>query len=95
MFVNFQYRGLQHLELYDTLSIEAWLKLNVHFDCRYLELRNACTFRLVYIVLNVRDGIESKYTSIVFLIIFEILDIPQFGFDGRLLVLIVPVPGSS
>ena len=37
------------------------------FNCRYLELCNACTFRLVYIVLNARDGIESEYPSIVFL----------------------------
>ena len=68
MFVNFQYRGLNHLELYCTLTIKAWLKLNMHFDCRYQELSNACTFRLVYasIVLNVRDGMESKYPSIVF-----------------------------
>ena len=35
------------------------------FDCRYLELLNACILRLIYIVLNVRDGIESEYPSIV------------------------------
>ena len=32
------------------LSIEAWLKSSMHFDCRYLELLNACVFRLAYIV---------------------------------------------
>ena len=43
----------------------------MHFDCRYLELWNACIFRLDYIVLNVRDGIESEYPSIVFLSIYD------------------------
>ena len=42
----------------------------MQFDCRYLELWNACIFRLVYIiVLNVGDGMESEYPSIVFLTI--------------------------
>ena len=36
MVVTFQYRGLNHLDC--TLTIEAWLILNIHFDCRYLEL---------------------------------------------------------
>ena len=57
MLVNFQYRRLHHLEQYCTLTIEAWLKFNMHFDRRYLELWNACIFRLLYIVLNFRDGI--------------------------------------
>ena len=38
-----------------TLTIEAMLKSNKHFDCRYQELCNACIFRLVYIVLNVLE----------------------------------------
>ena len=38
MFANFKYRGFNHLEQYFTLTIEAWNKLNMHFDCRYLEL---------------------------------------------------------
>ena len=42
----------------------------MHFDCRYLELLTACIFILVYIVLNVRYVIESKYPSIVFPSIF-------------------------
>ena len=42
-------------------NIEAWLKLNIRFDYRYL------VFNLVFIVLNVRGGIESNYPSIVFL----------------------------
>ena len=122
MFVNFHYRGLIHLELYCTLIIEAWFKLNMHLDCRYVELWNACIvskhtapyayssgqssmrtlpphtaptgqqlyafrpphnlpgscmrrygtylqciFILICIVLNVRDGMESKYSSISFL----------------------------
>ena len=67
MHVTFQYRGLHHLDMYCTLIIEAWLKLNIHFDCRYLEVWNACIISLVFLVLNVRDGIESKYPSIVFL----------------------------
>ena len=67
MFVTFQYRGLHHLDLYCTLFIEVWLKSNIQFDCRYLELLNACIIGLVLIVLNVRDGTESKYPSIVFL----------------------------
>ena len=37
MFVKFQYRELRNLELYCTLTIEAWHKLNMHSDCRYLE----------------------------------------------------------
>ena len=36
--VAFQYRGLNHLELHGTLTIEAWLNQNNNFDCRYLEL---------------------------------------------------------
>ena len=71
MFVTFQYRGLNHLELYCTLTIKAWLKSDINFDCRYLELLNACIFSLVVIVLNVRDRNESKYPSIVFLSIFS------------------------
>ena len=71
MFVTFQHRGLHHLDLYCTLIIEAWLKLNIQFDCRYLELLNSCIIGLVFIVLNVRDGTESKYPSIVFLSIYK------------------------
>ena len=26
-------RGFNRLELYCTITIEAWLKLNLHFDC--------------------------------------------------------------
>ena len=67
MLVTFQYRGLHHLGMYCTLIIEAWLKSNIHFNCRYLELWHACIISLVFIVLNVREGTESKYPSIVFL----------------------------
>ena len=67
MFVTFQYRGFNHFELYCTLTIEVWLKLTIHFDCRYLELLNACIFSLVFIVLNARDRNKSKYPSDVFL----------------------------
>ena len=66
MFVTFQYRGLNDLELYCTLTIETWLKIN-----RYLELYNACIISLVSVALNVGDGIESKYSSIVFQSIFS------------------------
>ena len=38
MFATIQYRGLNHLDLYCILTIEAWPKLYVNFDCRYLEL---------------------------------------------------------
>ena len=48
-----------------TLTIEAWLKLIKHFDSRYLELLNACILILVYMLLNVRNGINFKYPSIV------------------------------
>ena len=72
MLVTFQYRELHHLDMYCTLSIEAWLKSNIHFDCRILELCNACIIGLVFIVLNDRGGTESKYPSIVFLSIFWI-----------------------
>ena len=47
MFANSQYRGLCHLELYCTLIIEAWLKINMSSDSRYLELSNACIYRSV------------------------------------------------
>ena len=67
MFVTFQYIGLHHLDMYCIFTIEAWLKSNIHFDCRYLELFNTCIISLVFIVLNVRDGTESKYPSIVLL----------------------------
>ena len=49
-----------------TITIEAWLKLNMHFDCRNLLLLNTCIFSLVFIVLNARDRNESKYPSFVF-----------------------------
>ena len=63
--------SMHHLDLYCSLIIEAWLKTNIRFDCRYLELWNACIISLLYIVLNVRDGTESKYHSIVFLSIHK------------------------
>ena len=66
MLVTFQYRGLYHLDMYCTLIIEAWLKSNIHFYCRYLEIWSACIISLVFIVLNVRDGTKSKYPSIIF-----------------------------
>ena len=53
--------------MYCTLIIEAWLKLTIQFDCRYLEQLNTCIIGLDCIVLYVRDGTESKYPSIVFL----------------------------
>ena len=64
--MTFQYRGLRHLGMYCTLIIESWLKSNFNFVCRYLELLNACIISLVFNVLNVRDGTESNYPSIVF-----------------------------
>ena len=39
----------------------------MHFDSRYLELLNACIFKLIYVLLNVGNGIEFQYPSIVFL----------------------------
>ena len=41
MFANFLYRGLDNLELYCILTIEAWRKLNMHFDnykCMHIEI---------------------------------------------------------
>ena len=58
------------MDLYCILIIEAWLKSNIHFDCKYLELWNACDISLGFIVLNVKDGTKYKYPSIVFLSIF-------------------------
>ena len=73
MFDTFQYRGFIKLELYCTLTTEALLRLNMHFDCRYLELLNACAISLVFfIVLNAVDRNEFKYHSIVFLSIHYI-----------------------
>ena len=66
MFVTFQNRRLNHLEMYRILTIEAWLNLNINFGYRYLELWTACIISLVFTVLNFRDEIESKYPSIVF-----------------------------
>ena len=80
MFVTFQFRGLYHLEQYCTLTIEARLILNIHLDCSYLELYNACIISLVFIVFNVRDGTESKYPSIVLLRI--LLHFIQMCFAG-------------
>ena len=54
------------MERHCTLTFEAWLKLHMHFDCTYLEISNACILKL-NIALNTRDGMESKYPSIVFL----------------------------
>ena len=73
--MTFQYRGLTNLELYCILTIEVCLKLDINFDCsRYPELLTACVFSLAFIVLNVRDDIESKYSSIVFLSIFNFMN---------------------
>ena len=74
MFVTFQYRGSTNLELYCNVTIEVWLKLDINFDCRYLELFTSCVFSLAFIVLNVRDEIESEYSSIVFLSIFNFMN---------------------
>ena len=54
-----------------TCSVLKSLKRDIHFDCRHLELWNAYIVNLVFIVLNVRDGTESKYPSFVFLSIFD------------------------
>ena len=50
MFENFEYTGLNHLELYCTLTIEAWLTL-------IAGIWNYEMHALVYIliVLNLRD----------------------------------------
>ena len=53
------------------ITIEAWFKSNINFDCRYLELWTVFIYSLVFIVLNVRDEIESQYHSIVFLCIWK------------------------
>ena len=42
----------------------------MHINCRYLELLNACIFKSVYVLLNVRNGKKFKYPSIVFLSIY-------------------------
>ena len=55
------------MDLYCTLFIKEWLKLNIQFDCRYPELLNACIIGFAFIVINIRHGTESKYHSIVFL----------------------------
>ena len=67
----FQYRVLNHLKLYCIFATEAWLKFNINFDSRYLVLLTAFKFSLVFFVLNLRDKIESKYPSIVFLSILR------------------------
>ena len=64
MFVTFQYRGLHHLDVYCTLTIEALMKSRIHLYCRCLELLNAFTISLVFIKLKERDGTDSKYPSI-------------------------------
>ena len=71
MFVSFQCRWLTHLEVYCSLTIETWLKLNIHFDDIYLNPLNACRFSLVIILLNARDRNKSKYISFVFLSIYH------------------------
>ena len=86
MLVTFQYRGLHHLDTYCTLIIEAWRKSNIHFDCRCLELWNACIISWVFIVLNVRDGSESKYPSIVFLSILHVFTFLIIYFACNLLI---------
>ena len=45
------------------ICFAANLNINLNFGCRYLEILNASIFSLVFIVLNVRDGIESKTPS--------------------------------
>ena len=39
------------------LTNEACLKLNMHLNGRYLRFLYACILKLVYILLNVRNGI--------------------------------------
>ena len=51
------------MELYCILIIEAWLKLNMHFDSRYRELLSECILKLFYILLNVRNGIEFFFSE--------------------------------
>ena len=82
MFVTFQNRGLHHLDMYCTLIIES----SIHFDCRYLELWNTCIICLVFIVLNVIDGTESKYPSIIFLSIYYLKNQLLFRSNYCLLV---------
>ena len=74
--MTFQFRDFIHLELNCILTIEAWLNLNINFDCRHLELWTAFILILFFIVLNVRNKTESKYSSIVFF-----LSIVQLCFD--------------
>ena len=73
MFECFIIEGLHHFDLYCNSIIEACPKSSIHFDCRYMEVRNACIISSVFIILNVRDGTESKYPSIVFQSILFIL----------------------
>ena len=62
MLVTYQFIGLHHLNMYCTLSIEAYLKSNIHFD---LSLSNACIISFVFTLLNVRDGTESRRLNII------------------------------
>ena len=57
MFANFWY-CINFFDLYCTLTKEVCPKLNMHFDSRSLELLKAWILTLVYILLNIRNGIE-------------------------------------
>ena len=72
MSVIFQYRGLHHLDMYCTLIIEAWLKSNIHFDSKYLELWNKCIIGLVFIVLIVRVELNLNILQLFFWVYYWI-----------------------
>ena len=76
MFVTFRYRGLNNLELYCFLTIDAWLKSNINSDCRYCLstlTRHIWTFNYLSSNLPIfalkRCGFESRSVSF-FLLVF-------------------------
>ena len=53
------------------------------FYSRYLELSNAHIFKLAYIFLNVRNGMEFRQPSIVFLSIYILCTSRNKSLDRR------------
>ena len=64
----FYVQRVRKLELYCTLTMQAWLKVNMHFNNRYLELFNACILKKKkkQHSNNVRNRIKYIISFIVF-----------------------------
>ena len=60
MFVTFQYRGITHVDMYCTLTIETWLKLNMHFNFSIADIwKHNMHAHLIWLILYLM--LEMEY----------------------------------